>query len=195
MSKEITIFQKKISSIISEAKSVSIFSLADMVVATEVLSKLNKFNDKIVAEREKVTKPLMEALKAERARWKPIEDQNNEAIEIVREKMSAYQTAQNKARDEEMDKLGARVGTGKGKLKVETAVRKMDDIKGPEDTVVTGAGVVKFKDIKIVVIDDVGGIPDEFWDLNEGRVRTALMAGNKVPGARLETKSVPVNYR
>jgi len=166
-----------------------------MKEAVELLSRLNQFNDKIVAEKEKVTKPLNEALKAERARWKPVETVNEEAIEIVRGKMSAFQTAETKRQREEEARIAARVGEGKGKLKFETAIKKIDEVEKPDVQVNTESGMVKFREDKVLKIMDETFIPDEYWVLDEKKILSALKGGVNVPGAVLEIKMVPLNYR
>ena len=64
--KDLTIIQKSLSPLAAEAKTLKIKDLGSLKMATEILSKLNKLNDRIREEKERVTKPLNEALKAER---------------------------------------------------------------------------------------------------------------------------------
>ncbi len=193
--KEVLVIEKKMQPVLAEATKLEVKDAKGMMVATELLSKLNKFNDAIVAEREKVTKPLNEALKAERARWKPTESANEEAIDIVRGKMSVYQTAETKRAREEEAKIAARVGEGKGKLQVDTAVKKIEGIERADETVKAESGLVKFREDKVLKIMDETLIPCEFLMLDEKKILATLKAGGKVLGAELEIKMVPLNYR
>lgn len=194
MSKEITI-AKEVSPVVGRAMELEIVDGETMKVGVELLSRLNQFNDKIVAEKERVTKPLNEALKAERSRWKPIETQNGEAIDHIREEMSKYQTEQVRKQKEEEAKIAARVGEGKGKLKIETAVRKIEEIEVADKEVATDAGLVQFREKKQLKITDATKIPKIYWTIDEDMLFEALKKGEVVEGAEIEILQVPVNYR
>lgn len=192
---EVTTLTRQISPVVVEARELVVADSEGMRRATELLSRLNKFNDSVVEEKEKVTKPLNEALKAERGRWKPVEDVCAEAVSIVRGKMSEYQTAEVKRAREEEAAIAARVGEGKGKLKVETAIRKMDAVEKAEDKVNTESGMVKFREDKVLLVTDVSIVPFEYFVLDERKLLADLKAGVKVAGAELEIKMVPINFR
>lgn len=201
---QVAIIEKKISPIVVKAEELSIQNAEDMSVATEMLSQVNKYADSIEAEKEKVTKPLNQALKAERARWKPIEEICDKAVSLIRRKMTDYQTAAVAKQKEEEQKIADRVGEGKGKLKVETAVRKMGEIAVPESSVATDAGMVKFKTIKKFEVtsrmDLVQAIAKRqidinFIDVNEVKVREAMQKGISLPGIRYYEEQVPANFR
>lgn len=56
------------------------------------------------------------------------------------------------------------------------------------------AGVPKMRTrtVQVLEITDLNQIPDAFFDLNEARVKAALVAGDAVPGARLVSKEIPL---
>lgn len=189
------VIKKEIAPIVKIALGLVVDSGEKMKVATETLSKLNKFVDKVTEEKEKVTKPLNQALKAERARWKPIEDMFKDGIESLRTKIGDYQTEQVQIKKEEEAKISARVGEGKGKLKFETAVRKMGEIDTPETRINTDEGMIKFRTIAELEIIDTTMIPDQYWIIDEKKIVEALKAGINVEGAILIEKQIPVNIR
>lgn len=172
-----------------------IASADDMTRAVEFLSELNKTNDKIVAEREKVTKPLNAALTAERARWKPTELKLTTAIAAMRSKISAWQTEQKRKADAEAEKIAARVGEGKGKLKPETASDKIAAIDTPAEAVSTESGQVKFRTVVKFELEDITKVPAEFLLLNETKVRTVLKENTRIPGLRYWEEEMPINLR
>lgn len=195
-SKEVAVvLQEEISPVVESARGLDVVDGESMKVGVEMLSKLNQFNDRVVEEKERITKPLNEALKVERARWKPIEDVVGGAIEIIRGKLSRYHTAEVMRVREEEKKIAERVGEGKGKIKVETAVRKLGEIEAVEEKVVGDSGMVKFREDKVLVINDEKLIPREFLVVDEKKVLETLKKGVKVPGALLEIKMVPLNFR
>lgn len=194
--KQITIIKKEINPLITEAdKFQKITSQTELIEATELLSKMNKIIDRVKEEKEKITKPLNEALKAERNRWKPIETGYEQAIEIIRKAMSDYQTEQVRIQKEEELKIAKRIGEGKGKLKIDTAIAKINEITKPEKEIASTEGLVQFRETPTLKITDEMAIPREYLTINEKKLLEALKSGQKVPGAEIEIIQIPVNYR
>lgn len=179
----------------ADAKSLTIKDTKSMTEGTELLSYLNKKLDAVTTEKEKVTKPLNEALKNERARWKPIETILEEAITSLRKKMSVYQTEQIRKQKEEEARIANRIGEGKGKLKLETAVKKMEEIDRPEAKIETDRGSVRFRTDKILKIVDATKIPRNFLLPDEKLILMHLKNGNAVPGCEIEEVQTPINSR
>jgi phosphoribosylaminoimidazole carboxylase (NCAIR synthetase) len=192
---EVAVIEKELSPAVAAAEKLAIKTPDDMAKATEMLSKLNKVSDALTAEKERVTKPLLEALKAERSRWKPAEVMYENAVAFIRRKMTEYQTAAKKKADAEALKIAERVGDGKGKLKIETAVRKIGEIDTPAKAVTTGAGMVKFKTVKKFEVLDKTIMPFEFLVPDEVAIRKAMLAGHEIKGVRYYEEEVPLNYR
>ena len=192
---EIQEYKTKSEELLATAESIVIDNQASMKQATELLSTINKTLDGMTEEKEKVTKPLNAALKAERDRWKPVESLLKPVVVSLRVKMSAYQTALIKKQREEEEKIAARMKPGKGNLKPETAIRKMSEVDAPEAKVESDAGSVGFREKKIVKITDEAKIPKEYWIVDVDAVFVALKEGKKVPGAEIDIEMVPVNSR
>lgn len=192
---EIIAFEKKISPAIVLVQKLHIKNKQDMNEAVQTLSLINKYADHVKEKRETITKPLNEALKNARTLFKPIESKLDGAITLIREEMSRYQTEETTKQQAEEAKIIDRVGDGKGKLKLETAVKKIENLGGLESVVTTDAGKVKFREDKVLKITDEMIIPRQFLNVNEKALIDALKMGMSVPGATLETKLVPLNYR
>lgn len=191
----LALIEKEVSPIVSKAKSLAIFDDKTMTGGAELLSTLNLRLDKITEEKERITKPLNEALKAERSRWKPFEIQLDEAIALIRRKMSNYQTEKKRAADEEEARIAARVKEGKGNLKAETAVKKMEEIDRPAGAVTAESGMVKFKTVKVFEVMDLTMLPIEYHLADEVAIRKAMNAGIELPGVKYGTEERPDNYR
>lgn len=189
--------QKQISPLMDRATNLVVKDEKTMLEAAEILSTINKSLDRITEEKEKVTKPLNQALKVERGRWKPMEDLHETAIAHVRKQMSIYQTKATEVADKEAAKIAARVGEGPGKLKPETAVRKMSEIDAPSKSVSTAAGNVRFKKVQNFEITSVADLPDDYKTVtpNTAAIRKAMFAGIQVAGVRYFTEQVPDNIR
>lgn len=192
---DLQIIKKQLFLLADTALHLEINSDTALKEAVSILSQLNQFNDKIVEEREKVTKPLNEALKAERARWKPTELQNTQAIEAIRSKMTIYQTNLINTRKAEEDAIVRRVGDGKWHIKLETAVNRIEALEVVEKEHATEEGLVQFRATPTLKVTDITKIAREYFDLNEGKLLKDLKAGKLVEGAEIEITQTPINYR
>ncbi len=187
--------QKEIAPIVLKSRSLAIKDEKTMLESVELLSQCNVNLDRAEAEKETIITPAKAIIKRENARWAPIIDPLKESIAVLRQEQSRYQTEQSRIAKIEEDKIISRIAPGKGNLSVETALKKMEDIKAPQEKVITSSGSVKFKDHQILKIISLTEIPFEYFDLNESKVMNALKAGLNVPGVELETVKIPVNRR
>lgn len=194
MSKELTI-EQEVSPLAEQATALSISNPKEMEGAVTFLSQLNKMLDRIKAEKDKVMRPLLDATAAEHARWKPAETKLEAAIAIARKTITAYQTEQKRIADEEAEKIAARVAPGKGNLSAETAIKKMDAIKKPEESVTTDAGLAKFRTDKKCEVEDITKIPFEFLLADMVKIRAAMKAGQEIPGIRYFSEETVINFR
>lgn len=186
---------KKINPVIEKINSFNIVSSETMQEGVQYLSQLNQFLDKLTEEKEKLTKPINEALKEIRSRYKPTELLLEGAISHLRSDMSAYQTTQLRIKEEEEKKIAARIGEGKGKLKIETAVEQINNLATPASKVSSDAGEVKFRTDKKLKITDGDLIPREYLIIDEKALFSALKLGKTIPGAEIELIQTPVNAR
>lgn len=195
--KDVSIVQKvkAVSPLVEKAKELVIETPEDMGVANEILSSMNKIIDAATEEKEKITKPALAILSAERKRWKPLEEMFDLGIELLRKKMSKYQTEAKRKAEEEEDALAARVGEGRGKLKPETAIRKMGEIEKPETRISGDKGMTKFRTVPRFEVMDIKKLPVEFLLPNEVAIREAQKEGKEIPGVRYYTEEVPMNFR
>lgn len=194
MSKELSI-QKEVNPLAEKAEALVIKTPKDMVKATEMLSTVNKFGDRVETEKMKVMRPLLDAQKAERARWKPIEEKVEFVVGILRRKMTDFQTAAKKAADIEAAKIEARIGEGKGKLKIDTAVSKIAEIDTPDQSVTADSGMVKFRTEKKFEVVNITQLPSEYLLPDLVKIRAAMKEGKEITGVRYFTEEVPVNLR
>jgi hypothetical protein len=184
-----------IAPLVAEARELKVANDEDLKDATTLLSKMNTIIDNVEAEKDKVLSPLKQAMKAEQDRWKPIELMYKGPIEYVRSVISAYQTAKTKAAKLEEAKIASRMGEGRGKLSLETAVKKMGEIDQPEKKVETVHGSITFRTDEVLKVVDPSKVPQKYFKLDEKAVLDALKAGVVVPGAELEEVQVPINRR
>lgn len=189
------LIEKQTLSVAENILTLTISTPAEMTQATELLSQINRQSDAITKEKEKVTKPLNQALAAERKRWKSAEDLIKKSVAHLRSQMSIYQTAQTEIADSEKNKVIGRIGIGKGKLKIETAAQKLNEITGPESKVEAESGSISFKDDYEVTVVNAQQVPVEFLEVDITGIKRALKDGVDVPGITFKVIKVPINRR
>jgi hypothetical protein len=179
----------------TDYKPIVIKGPEDMKGAAEVLSRLNTILDTLTEEKEKLTKPLNEALKEIRGRYKPAETKLEAAIAQVRGEMSRYQTkVLQEARAAEAE---AAKKLRSGDVSLEEAVSlAAQGSQGVAGKIAVGSGgSVAFRVDKVLRVVDVSKVPRTYMIVDEKKVREALLQGKKVAGCVLEEVSVPVNKR
>ena len=191
--KEITI-QKSATSLIEKAAELNLTS-ATLPEGVLLLSKLNQTLDAIELEEDTITAPAQAIIKRERERWAPYKKPLKGAIDALRAKMTQYQTLARKEEQEEKDAIAARVGEGKGHLKMETALEKIDAVDTPESKVATSAGSVSFRKVQKFEVTNLASVPVDYILPNETAIRNAMKLGKKIPGVRYFEEEVPYNTR
>ncbi len=193
MTTELTTIEQSLSPLEDKATNFIITDDNTMKEAVSLLSQLNQINDRISEVKDKVLKPLLEATKAERARWKPTELRNTTLIEALRTEMSRYQTEATKQKQLDEQKIANKVSSGY--FKTETALSKLEALPDIAKNVATDNGDVQFREKKQLKVTDLSLIPDEYWHINEDDILTDLKKGMTVPGAEIEILQIPVNFR
>lgn len=188
---KLEIISKDITPIAETAKGVTIKTEKDKEQASVILASLTIQRDRLIADREAITKPMNEALKGVRAKYKPFEEVLDVAISDLRNKIGGYQTEQLKLQKVEEDKIASRVGEGRGKLKFETAQEKISNL--PKVAEKTGA--ISFRTDKVLKIVDSSKIPMEYYDLNKSRLLNDMKAGKEIVGVLLEEVQTVITKR
>lgn len=175
---------------VDEIEALTIFDEASMTTAVMVLSKLNTELDRITLDKEKLTKPMNEALKEIRSRYKPFEAKLEDAIAYVRKQMSIYQTEQVETTRMVHEKLAEKAGTD---LSLEEASTQIAAITGPEQRVVTNQGSVSFREWPMCEVEDITKVPAAYLEADLSAIKKLLP--KKVEGIRYWTEQRPINRK
>lgn len=154
-------------------------------------TNIKKLEKTITTEKEKMTRPLLDALEVERARWRPAEAKIKEALAIIDKKILAYNDAIEAERKRKEAQIAARVE--RGTMKAETAVAKLDQLVEAPTNIATENGSISYRVDKVVAITNKALIPQQFLIVDEVAVKRALLAGETVPGAELQERKTIVN--
>ena len=192
MEKEITII-KEINPVLASVNTLSITVKEDLIPATDLLSKINKFADTLKKDRLSLTQPLEDSLKLIRAKYKPTEDLLKEAVDTLKQKMGAFQAEQLRIQREEEAKIVAKVESGY--IKPETAINKLEEVEQVDTKIKADAGGVTFREDKDFEVIDVSLLPPKYLLPNLTEIRIAMKAGIELPGCRYFTKQTIINRR
>lgn len=177
-----------------EIESIGNIKIVDeqsLTKATEVLSQANKYAKQLEEDKQKITKPINDALKEIRARYKPLENKLEDIIFNIRKSMTSYQTEQMRLQKIEEEKIANRVA--KGTLKVETGIRKLEELPQTADKIATQSGKISFKTVKKFEVIDITLIPHKYLIVNETAIRDAMKAGIELPGCKYFEEQIPIN--
>ena len=186
---EIAVVEKQAMPIVTKVEALRIQDSKSLEVSVEYLSKMNKFKDMVKQEKERITKPLQEAIAVERGRWKPVEDAITGAIEGLRSKMGAYQMEIGKEAERKMNEAAEQVANGEVEIGSEVGLTEVSA------RVEAKSGTVTFMDVECFEVEDVGKLPVSFIVANEVAIRAAMKTGTKLAGVRYWMEKRPVNRR
>lgn len=162
-------------------------------VATEYLSKINKYADNLESEKKKITDPLNLALKNARAMFKPLETVCESLANDIRSKMTNYQTALVAKQKEKEAKIAEKVASGK--ISIDKAVSKFEAIEKAEGKVETESGSVAFVETQCFEVIDLKELPLQYHLADEVSIRKAMKDGVQLAGVKYWTEMRPRNSR
>lgn len=187
-SKTLVPLKAQVTRLEKQANEIVITTAEENALAIDFKAKLRETGKSIKDRKEEITKPLNEALKSARALFAPIESQFENAEQIVSRKLIEYKQKVEAKRHEEEAKIAARVE--KGTMKLETAEKKIESLPTIEKTVQTDFGRVQFRKIKKVRITNQDLIPDEYWLVDEVKLRKEALAGKTIPGCEVYEEEI-----
>lgn len=182
----VKVVEEKATGAYAQAQKIQITSQAELDGAAELLSNVKKLGKFITQEKEKITKPMREALDNARALFAPFEKNAKEAEVLIKDKMSDYMLAQEKKRREEEEKIAKKVEAGR--MKEETAIKKLEQMPEQARTVASGGASATMAMIKDYRIVDESLIPREYLVVDTAKIRKAMHAGTPIPGVEYYEK-------
>ena len=186
--KELAPIEKDLSFLSKNLFYLKIKSHGDMTIATEVRTKVKRYEDSLKKQKESLTKPINESLKNIRAMFRPLEDKCEELLNEVDTKMKDYNIRQQAKQEAIANKLANE------EISTSSALRQIEKAS-TEKTVITKSGSVTFVDVKKFEVMDVTMLPIEYILPNEVAIRKAMLEGVELPGVRYYTEQSIRNSR
>lgn len=184
--KEIVVIEKKLTPVVEEVSSLCITDTTTMETASSLRTKIKALTKEVEDSKEELYRPAKDALDAINARYEKYEKPLKQALKIINDKMTAYQTMIFKKQKAEEAKIAARIAPGKGNLSLEKGMEKMANVEKAPVLETTG-----FYNKPVLEIYDAKLIPKEYMVPDEDRIEAALKTGQEIPGARMKDRLVP----
>lgn len=165
----------------------AIVTQEDLQGATVLLSELNRKLDTLKEEKEKVTKPLNEALKQERARFKPYEEALQGAVDQIKDAMKSFIAKEEEAKAKAL--IDLRAGNTTATEAIATIAE--NNTQGAKTT----QGAVSFVEVKAFRIIDITKVPHDYLLPNETMIRQAMKEGKPIAGVEYYTEKQIRNRR
>ena len=190
MNKQIQTIKTKTSKALKLSQEIVVTDQKTLSQGIDFLKKIKTTGKIIKAQKEKITKPLNQALKEARDMFRPIESNYLQAERIVKSKILEYNLKEEKKKAEKERKLAARVN--RGTMKMETAVKKIE--KMPEIKKEGKVGKVSTRIIKKVVITDEKKLPRKYLIPNQSLIRQDALKGVKIDGVEIKEEKILTSY-
>jgi hypothetical protein len=139
------------------------------------------------AELEKYSKPAKEIIKTAQDRFLPLENECKDAEEVLKRKANDYLQSVEVERRRQEDIIAKKVE--KGQLKETTAIKKLDELGEEKKTVKSEGATLQRRTVRVVKIIDSSLIPDEYWVVDEVKVKKCALAGLQIPGVIITEES------
>lgn len=192
--KELQILEQEITPFIEKIKEgFTITSQKELKQASEIRVQLKAYEKQVKEKRETASKPAYAAYKAIMNMFSPIESATKEKLSLINAAMSSYQEEQEAIAEKERQKIENRIGEGKGHLKVETAIEKMDQITTPDKVVESASGSTMFVDKPDCEVEDISLVPKEYLIADIAKIKEDMKKGIRIDGVRYFTRKVPRN--
>jgi hypothetical protein len=180
-SKEIVqVVEGKVKNAVKEVEKLKIKTDEDLNEAATLLTNIKKLGKWVTGEKEKIVKPMREAMNAARGLFSPLEEKIEDAEKKVKSAMIEYQTKKEAEHKKKMDSIEKRAESGQ--LKEETAVRKVEALGEVKTNLQTETGAATFKKTKAVRVIDKEKVPDEYWIIDMVTLRSAALNASKLSG-------------
>lgn len=170
---------------------------ADEVKAVAELSEINKIGDSIEEKKTAIMRPLLDAQKATRELFKPLETSVTTAVAILKKKLIEYRTKKEAEQKKAEDNIKAKVE--KGSIKMETGVKKLTELGQIDNSVKTSEGSVAYKTVRKARIIDPTKVPAEYLIVDEPKAKKAALAlnglGELIPGVEVYEEKELANRR
>jgi len=167
------IVEKKTSNLVAQAEAIVVKTDEDLAKASEFLSNVKTFQRFVKQEKDKRLGPVKETKAWIEGLFSPVEDQIEESETKVKRAMSDYHDKQEKENARKLAAIAAKAESGK--LKPETAVRKVEELGEVKTNVKTTAGTSTFSKVKKVRIANQKLLLEELFKMAPKEISSKMI--------------------
>lgn len=190
--KELEVVQEKIKGMQTMLEATPVTNDEELSVVADRVKQVKTLGAFIKQEKEKYTKPAKEIIANANERFDPFIKECQNAEIVLKQRAEKYMLEKEAKRKEDEEKIAARVE--RGTMKPETAIKKMEAMPEAQNTVRSDSGAgLRIIKRKTAVIKNPELVPDEYWIIDEVRLRKEALEkaknGESIPGVIIEEVS------
>jgi DNA modification methylase len=165
----------------------------ELKMVAEKTKQIKTLQKLIEKDKDDYVAPAKAIIAKAKEKYDPFIKRCENAVEVLKQRAKKYMVDRNAKIALDEARIAARAE--KGTIKQETAIKKMEELPEASKTVRsdTGSGL-RLSNRKVAKIIEPNLIPDEYWEINEVRVRRDALDREKnglpqIPGVIIETES------
>lgn len=194
MAENLSVIEEKAAGMETMLAAVKITTDEEYDAVAEKIGNVKKFKKYVQDEMAKLVDPAKAIIEEAKSKYNPFIVQCDNARAKLDKLALDYYNAKEKKRLEDEAKIAARVGDGKGHIKVETAAAQIEKLPEVRKSVKTGSGSMTITKRPVMYIVDENLVPDEFWIVDEVKLRQAALALHKagmtmIAGVKVEMEA------
>lgn len=195
--KELAVVEKKIKGMQEMVESTVVTNDDELALISDKIKNVKQMGKFVKEKKDEFVAPAKEIIERAKEMFDGPIKQCANAEEVLKQKAQKYLTAKEDKRLKDAKKIEDDLAAGKIK-KVETAVNKLEALPEQKKSVATGSSTLRMQKRKVAVIVDLKLIPDEFWVVDEVRVKKEAIEREKngiegIPGVIIKEESTMVS--
>jgi hypothetical protein len=186
--KEIAIVQERIKGMREAVEKTEIKNEKDLAAVSDVIKMVKTIEKEIKERKDKFVAPARAIIEEAKERYDSYIKECQNAEATLKGKVKDYMDDAEKRRREA--ELGIANRVEKGTMKPETAVKKLEAMPEEKKMIKTENSGIKRSIRKVPMITHPELVPDEYWIIDEVRVRREALAGKEIPGVEIKEESI-----
>lgn len=191
--KELAVAKETVQKMRTMVESSKITNEQELAAVSDKIKNIKTLAKGIKEKRDLLVSPAKKIIEEAKLMFDPLikECENQELI--LKDRAGKYMMAVEQKRKEDEAKIAARVE--KGTLKQETAIAKLEALPEAPKTVRTDTGSgIRMSKRKVAFVSDPSLVPDEFWIIDDIRVRREALERDRygkdpIPGVSIKEET------
>ena len=175
--KELAIAKEKIQGMSQMIATTKVENDQDVADISDKIKNVKRLGKYIKDVKDKFVAPAKEIIDQAKELYDPLIKECLNAETILKQKAEVYLTEKEAQRKADELKIAKKVESGY--IKPETAIEKMENLEEAPKTITTMNSTLNMSKRKVAEISDPSLIPDEYWIIDETRVRKEALEREK----------------